>query len=89
MSKRPSDMSEFEKHWLLRKTTIRKLWFAGAAILALTVAAEFRIHMHGEFGLDELFGFNAWYGLGTCGLMIAGAKILGLVLKRPDNYYDD
>lgn len=83
-----SDASEFDTHWLVRKTTIKKLWIVGILILAGTVAAEFAVHMHGEFGLDELFAFNAWYGLGTCAIMVFGAKILGLILKRPDTYYD-
>ncbi len=83
-----SDLSELDKHWLVRKATIKKLWILGLLMLALTVVAELRVHMHGEFGLDELFAFNAWYGLGTCAIMVVGAKILGYVLKRPDTYYE-
>ena len=76
------------KHWLVRKSTIKGLWIIGSAILAVTVVAEYAINMHGEFGLDELFAFNAWFGLLACAAMIVGAKILGGFLSRPDDYYD-
>lgn len=77
-----------QPHWLVRPQTIRRLWIAFIAILAATVAAQFFVDLHPHFGIDGLFGFNAWYGLGTCALMIVGAKALGLFLKRPDTYYD-
>ena len=77
-----------EPHWRVRPRTIRLLWIAFIAILAATVAAQFVVDMHPHFGVDGLFGFNAWYGFGTCALMIVGAKALGLLIKRPDTYYD-
>ncbi len=77
-----------EPHWLVRPRTIRRLWIALIAVLAATIAAQFVVDMHPHFGIDGLFGFNAWYGFGACMLMIVGAKALGLILKRPDTYYD-
>lgn len=77
-----------EPHWLVRPRTIRLLWIAFVATLAATVAAQFAVDMHPHFGIDGLFGFNAWYGFGACALMVAVARTLGLFLKRPDTYYD-
>ncbi|MEQ9448288.1 MAG: hypothetical protein RLN70_05180 [Rhodospirillaceae bacterium] len=77
-----------EKHWLVRPKTIRLLWIAMYVVLAVTVLLQIVFHVHGEFGVDEAFGFNAWYGLGACALMVVGAKILGTAIKRKDNYYD-
>ena len=77
-----------ETHWLRRPATIRRLWWALFTILALTVIAEFSIHHHTVFGIDGSFGFNAWYGFATCVAMVLGAKLLGFVIKRRDNYYD-
>lgn len=77
-----------EKHWLTRPETIRKLWFVGIGILALTVVAEIWTHPHPYFGVDGTFGFNAWYGLVTCAAMVVFAKGLGVFLKRRDDYYD-
>ena len=73
--------------WLVRPATIRKLWWIFGAILAATVVAQFFIHVHGYFGVDEWTGFNALYGFLTCVGMVVFAKLLGIWLKRPDDYY--
>lgn len=75
-------------HWLVRPTTIRKLWWIFGAILAATVVAQFFIHVHGYFAVDEWTGFNALYGFLTCVGMVLFAKLLGFVIKRPDDYYE-
>lgn len=76
-------------HWLVRPRSIRWLWIGGIALLALTVLAEVWMHPHPYFGIDGTFGFNAWYGFGTCVLMVLFAKLLGLGLSRKDTYYDE
>ncbi|MDJ0950721.1 MAG: hypothetical protein QNJ94_17550 [Alphaproteobacteria bacterium] len=78
-----------DKHWLVRPDTIRKLWIGSSVVLALLVIADLFVHHHGAFGIDETFGFYAWYGLLTCAAMVFAAKGLGLILKRPDDFYDD
>lgn len=42
-----------------------------------------------HFPIEELFGFYAVYGLLACAALILIAKAIGLVLKRPETYYDD
>lgn len=76
------------EHWLARPATVRRLWQAFLAVLALTLLAEPLVARHPHFVLDGLFGFNAWYGFATCVAMIVAAKALGRLLKRPDRYYD-
>ena len=76
-------------HWLTRPETIRRLWIVFGAILALVVLVESGVAVHGHFGLDATFGFNAWYGFVTCVAMVLIAKALGSVLKRDDRYYDE
>ena len=78
-----------QKHWLSRPETIRKLWWIFGVILALTVLAQIAVSVHGHFGVDGWFGFNAVYGFVTCVLMVVFAKLLGFILKRPDDYYDE
>jgi hypothetical protein len=75
-------------HWLERPRTLRILWIVFAAILAVTVIAEFVVHPHGVFGIDGSFAFNAWYGFLACVGLILFAKLLGHLVKRPDTYYD-
>ena len=81
--------SEKSVHWLVRPTTIRWLWIIMFVILAVSVVLQFGAHIHGHFGVDETLGFNAWYGFITCVAMVAGAKLLGILIKRKDTYYDD
>jgi hypothetical protein len=76
-------------HWLTRPRTIRRLWQAFVAVLALTVVAELAIEAHPHFPVERLFGFGALYGFLACAALILLAKGIGLVLKRPDTYYDD
>lgn len=81
-------MSEQNKHWLLRKTNIRKLWILFITILLATLVAGLFVHQHESFGIEDSFGFFAWYGFITCVVMVIVAKLLGLFLKRPETYYD-
>lgn len=77
------------RHWLYRPESIRKLWWWGGAVLALTVLAQLVWPLHGHFGFDEWFAFFALYGFGACIAMILGANLLGRLIKREDTYYDD
>lgn len=78
-----------DPHWLVRPQTIRRLWFIFAAVLAATVVAGLFVSLPGHFKWDGEFWFFAAYGFATCAVMVFGAKALGFILKRPDNYYDD
>ena len=81
-------MSDQEKkHWLMRPENIKKLWWGFSIVLALTVLAQFFVYVKGYFTVDGWFGFGAIYGFLSCLLMVLFAKALGLVLKRPNNYY--
>jgi hypothetical protein len=77
-----------KRHWLDEPRNVRLLWRLFIVVLALTVGAELLINLHPHFAIEGVFGFNAWYGLSACAAMIGGAKALGVVLKRPDDYYD-
>ena len=60
----------------------------------LAIIPEFFMHHHASFEkqgitLDTSFGFYAWYGFLTCAAMVVGAKVLAVVLKRKDDYYDE
>ncbi len=76
-------------HPLVRPGTVRGLWIGFGAVLAGLVLGDLLIHAHPGFGIDGTFGFYAWYGLGTCVAMVLFAKGLGVVLKRPDTWYEE
>lgn len=77
-----------EKHWLDNPRNVKRLWRLFLAVLAATVLVELAIPLHPHFEVEALFGFHAWYGFAACAAMILAAKGLGLLLKRPDTYYE-
>lgn len=89
MSDNPHKAGDVSIGWLSRPATIRRLWWVFALILVASVLAQFAVHMHPHFGMDGWFGFNAGYGFLTCVAMVLFAKVLGWVLKRSDDYYQD
>jgi hypothetical protein len=73
--------------WLARPGSIKLLWKVFAAILVLCVLAQLMFKVKGYFVVDGWFGFGAVFGFLACLLMVLVAKVLGLVLKRPESYY--
>ncbi|MDP1702545.1 MAG: hypothetical protein Q8L53_16520 [Aestuariivirga sp.] len=82
-------MSEQNGHWLVSASTIRLLWIAFSIVLAVLVALDAFLVPHPYFGLDGTFGFSAWYGFISCVVLVVLAKVLGMLFKRPDDYYGD
>ena len=77
------------EHFLTRPRTIRGLWWGFSIVLALTVVAQLGIYVKGYFTVDGWPGFGALYGFFSCVLMVLVAKVLGVVLKRPRDYYPE
>ena len=81
-------MSDSEdEHFLTRPATIRRLWWVFSAVLAATVLAQLLFYVKGYFVVDGWFGFGAVFGFLSCLLMVLFAKALGVLLKRPNDYY--
>ena len=78
-----------QRHWLYRPENIPKLWRWGFGILAASVLAQLIFEVHGHFGFDDWFGFNAVYGFLACAAMVLFAKLLGVLVKRDDRYYQE
>lgn len=75
-------------HWFVRPSTIRSLRITSCVLLAGLVALDLVVNHSPHFGIDGTFGFWAWFGFGACVVLVGLAKLLGLLLKRPDAYYD-
>lgn len=76
-------------YWLVRPQTVARLWIGFWVVLAGVVLADLVVEHHPHFGVDGWFGFGAWFGFLSCVVLIAGSKVLGACVKRPDTYYDD
>jgi hypothetical protein len=42
-----------------------------------------------HFAIEQLFGFHALYGFLSCAALIVVARLIGLLIKRDERYYDD
>ncbi|TQV74931.1 hypothetical protein FLL45_08205 [Aliikangiella marina] len=78
-----------DDHWLVRPKTIRYLWYILYGVLALTVLAQIFIKVKGYVGVDGWFGFGAIFGFASCLAMVLFAKLLGMFLKRDEEYYKE
>jgi hypothetical protein len=65
------------------------IWRTFLVVLAASVLAQFFVAAHPYFALEALFAWNALYGFLACAALILAARALALLLKRPDDYYDD
>ena len=73
--------------WLARPSTIRLLWRVFAVVLAVSVGVQLLFSVKGYFKVDGWLGFGAIFGFLSCLAMVLVAKLLGVFLKRPENYY--
>lgn len=68
--------------------TARYLWVTVAVILAIAVIANVFVHTHGTDPLSDGFGFYAWYSALACVVLVGVARLLALLLNRPDTSHD-
>ncbi len=87
MNRRAPKLLAAHPHWLDDARNVRRLWLGFLVVLALTLVAEWAVTLHPAFAVEGWFGFNAAFGFVACALMILAAKLLGVLLKRPDSYY--
>ena len=75
----------------VRLTRMKRWFYAGLAVIALTEVAALRL-FHAEpahFWFEDVPAFGSISGLVSCVLIIIVSKLLGkLWLMRPENYYD-
>ena len=76
------------QHWILQKEKIRKLWVCSIVLLVSLILVQLIFPIKGHFEVESWIGFGAWFGFIACILMILFSKILGLVVKKPEDYYE-
>jgi len=77
------------QHWLDKPENLRKLWHIFIFVLILTVVAGLFVDLHPHFEIESWFGFYAVASFVACLVMVLLAKLIALLLKRPENYYYD
>ncbi len=64
---------------------VRKYFYISLVIL---LAIDLFIYKHGHFSWEQAPCFYAVYGFIACVSLIFGAKLLRLLVKRGEDYYD-
>ena len=76
------------QHWILKKDNIRKLWIFSIVLLVFLVFIQVIFPINGHFEVESWIGFGAWFGFIACIFMILFSKLLGLVVKKSEDYYE-
>jgi hypothetical protein len=71
-----------------KPANVKRLLIVFYAFLVALLVIDFFIHKHGEFSWEERPAFFAVYGFVSYVLLIFTAKIVRLVIKRREDYYD-
>ena len=56
--------------------------------LFILLGADFFIHKHDHIGIGNAPEFYAFYGFISCVMLIFIAKVLRILIRRDENYYD-
>lgn len=64
-------------------------WIAFFVVLGGVFSADFLVKHHPYFGIDGIPGFKAVYGFAAVVALMVGARVLGALLQKPDDHYDE
>ena len=81
-----------KSHWLDAPRNVNKIVFALYAVCALLVLADLFYHKHIQnesYNFENWFGFFGFFGFVGCIGLVLAAKLMRVVLKRDEDYYDD
>ncbi len=77
-----------DQHWLERPATVRRIVHALYLVCAIVFLLDIFVHDHSPFAIEYIFGFYGLYGFIGCVFLVLAAKLLRVVLMRPEDYYD-
>tara|TARA_R110002049_G_scaffold27321_3_gene94459 strand:+ start:110664 stop:110939 length:276 start_codon:yes stop_codon:yes gene_type:complete len=78
-----------DQSWFERPGNIRLMIGLLVLTCAGLVAADlFYENPHPHFDLEKTFGFQAWFGFVAFVAVVFLGRLLRLIIKRPEDYYD-
>ena len=77
-----------ERTWIDDPKNVDRIVYALYGICALLVAIDPFVHKHGPFEIEHFIGFYAIYGFVACVGLVVAAKLLRVILMKPEDYYD-
>lgn len=72
---------------LERPSVIKRLWIFLYIVCGLTLIPELFLQREPHFPFAGIWGFYAFLGFVSCALLILISKLMGLFLKKDEDYY--
>lgn len=73
--------------WLENPRNVERVVYGLYILCAGLFLADFLYHKHVYLGVEEFPGFYALYGFFMCAALVICAKMMRVVLKRPEDFY--
>ena len=83
-----SEKTGEKRYWLDEPRNVTKLVWGLVTICGLLLLADFFYEKHPQIDADGYFGFYGIYGFVGCVGLVLAAKLLRIIVMRPEDYYD-
>ncbi len=77
-----------KSYWLDDPRNVDRIVWALYAVCALLLLIDPLVHKHGPFPIEHVFGFYGIFGFVACVGLVLAARMLRVILMRPEDYYD-
>jgi hypothetical protein len=75
-------------YWLDSKANVDRLVRGFYVLCAFLFAIDVLVPKHGQFDIEHRLGFYAIFGFVACVALVLTAKVLRILIMRPEDYYD-
>ena len=82
-------MSDDRKYWLDDRHNITKVVWGLVILCGILFVADAFYDKHPHFIAETYFGFFGIFGFVVCVGLVLTAKVMRILLKRGEDYYDD
>ena len=82
-------MSDDRKYWLDDRQNITKVVWGLVILCGILFVADAFYDKHPHFIAETYFGFFGIFGFVVCVGLVLTAKVMRVLLKRGEDYYDD
>lgn len=76
------------RSWIDDRKNVDRIVYALFAVCAALILVDPLIHKHGPFAIEHLWGFYAICGFVGCVVLVLAAKLMRVLLKRDEDFYD-
>ncbi len=75
--------------WFARPANIQRFVYGLYFVCAVLVLADWVYEdPHPYFAVEKIYAFQAWFGFAAFVVIVYLGKLLRLIVRRPEDYYD-